>query len=258
MHPFVNERRRVIFWWSAKCGCTTVKSIMLESMVYDFVSDRMSVSIGELRESVARVIYESRSPNKSIDFLVSDFARRNSVNGIHCLIAGSYKKVQLKEAESFANILFVRNPFERFVSGLIDKHVEGSFTHMFRPESFRHAARNIGRLEEHHFAPQASRAYMRGLRYDRVFNIKSIDYAYLSSLLGMEVKPRTMHRKRVYESPCVEGLPSLPYESLAEIKSSGSLPSYECFYDIESKSFVQDYYWDDFELMRRLSPPSCA
>lgn len=258
MHPFVNEKRRVIFWWSAKCGCTTVKSVMLESMAYDYVSERADVSVGELRDSVARVVYDSGSPVGSIDTLVSEFTRRRSVSGVHCGLAGSYRTMSLADADSFTNVLFVRDPFERFVSGFVDKHVEGSFTSAFRPKSFAHAARSIDQLEDHHFAPQASMAYLPGLEYDRVFDIGSIDYPYLSSLLGMEVAPRVMHRRRSFSAPCVDGLSAMPYDGLAAIKSSGALPSYDCFYDLESRSFVQDYYWDDFDLIRRLLPPSAA
>jgi hypothetical protein len=258
MHPFVNTERRLIFWWTAKCGCTTVKSIMIERMVLDYVSSRMASDESAVRSSLDRILYNKTGPDGGrLDSLVSDFLGRQRIFSAHPLHAGAGFRVPLEMASEFKNILFVRDPFKRFVSGVLDKHIEGNFSHLFRPASFLDAARNIGLLDRHHFARQTGDAYLPSLSYDRVFDIESIDYEFLSGLLGMKVEPRVMHRNREFSGDCPPNLAEATYKQLFEIKSSGSLPRYDCFYNDESRAMVKRHYRDDFDLMR-LSSPSAS
>jgi hypothetical protein len=113
-------------------------------------------------------------------------------------------------------------------------------------------------LDPHHFAPQASAAFLPGLSYDRVFDIGSIDYDYLSELLCMSVAPRVMHKKREFTRECPPLLSSMSYDDLADLKASGSVPRYECFYDDECRDLVSRYYEADFALMRRWLNPSVS
>lgn len=255
MHPFVNINRKVIFWWTAKCGCTTVKSIMLESMAFDHCSGLMDVDEVSVRASLGRILYSRSGPDGTeIDNVVSKFLVRERIFSIHTHQAGSEFRVTQEFASQFRNILFVRDPLKRFVSGVLDKHIDGSFSHLFRPRDFLDAANNIGLLERHHFAPQTGGAYLPSLEYDGVFNIESIDYSFLSEVLGMSVEPRVMHRKIAFSGECPPNLAEAGYEELVSLKSGGTVPSYECFYNDHSRSLVEKHYRDDFELMRRWLP----
>lgn len=259
MHPFVNVGRRVIFWWSAKCGCTTVKSIMVESMAFDFVSRRMDADESLVRSAVDRVLYRRVGPDGSpTDRLVSRFLAEAEIDSLHCPAAGSLLLLPPWVASEFVNVLFVRDPFDRFASGVVDKHVDGSFSRFFRPSSFRDACSRIDMLEPHHFAPQASWAFLPDLRYDRVFDIGSIDYEYLSGLLGMRVAPRVMHRRAEFSDECPPGLPDMGYDELADLKRAGRVPRYGCFYDDECRAMVARHYAADLELVRRWLPPEAS
>lgn len=250
MHPFVNIDRKIIFWWTAKCGCTTVKSIMLESMAFDYASARLNADEASVRAAVDRILYRRVGPDGSeVDRAVADFIAGRKIGSVHCVQAGAGLRVSHELASGFTNVLFVRDPFKRFVSGVLDKHIDGSFSYLFRPSSFLDAAKNIGLLDEHHFAPQASDAYLPSLPYARVFDIEDIDYSFLSEILGMRVEPRVMHKKREFSGDCPPSLASATYEELAEIKSKGDVPSYDCFYDEESKGLVAWHYREDFDLM---------
>lgn len=259
MYPFVNPERSLIFWWSAKCGCTTVKSIMIESMVFDHVAAGFGAAEGEVRASLDRILYGGAGPDGTeFDAAVADFLARNYIFSAHCLIAGSICRVSLEQASGMRNVLFVRDPFDRFVSGVVDKHIDGPFCSVYRPSSFLDAAENIDRLEKHHFAPQASDAFLPDLAYDRVFDIRSIDFGYLSDILGMEVRPRRLHGGLDHSLPCDPGLPAMGYDELALMKAAGRLPAYDCFYDDRSRSLVSEYYRDDIDLMRRWLPPEAS
>jgi hypothetical protein len=257
MHPFVNIDRNLIFWWSPKCGCTTVKSIMLESILLDHVSKTMAVDEESISESL-RLCFAREFPKESnlVHRAVRGYLSRMRIGNFHAPITGPRVYLKKDFAAGFTNVLFVRDPFKRFVSGLVDKHVDGSFSHISKPDSFRGAASNIDGLEPHHFAPQSSEAYLPDLEYDRAFDIEDIDYEYLSGLLGMRVRPRMMNRKSLFVGDCPEGLAALPYEGLVRMKSTGSMPDYECFYDEDSRAMVSEYYAADFDLMRRWLPAS--
>lgn len=254
VHPFINHSRKVIFWWSAKCGCTTVKSIMLQSMVFDHVGQYMVADEDSVLSSMDRLIKnKNANDGGELDRLVSDFLSKNYILNYHPKIAGPSEFVGLRFASQFRNVAFFRDPLKRFVSGFVDKHIDGFFSSIFSG-SFLEAARDIDQLEPHHFLPQTSGAHLPGLVYDRAFDIESIDYGYLSELLGMRVKPRLMHRVREFSGECPEGLENMGYDRLVEMKRSARMPNYHCFYGEESSRLVSDYYRDDIELMRRLLP----
>lgn len=259
MHPFVNIDRGVIFWWSPKCGCTTVKSIMLESMVFDHVSRSLKVE-EELVSAAVEICLKGGRPKDSdgVYETIRKYLSSRNVHSLHPQIAGPSLLLDLDSASKFANVLFVRDPFKRFVSGLVDKHIEGFFSNIYAPKNFKEAAFNIGKLESHHFAPQTSEAYLPGLEYDRVFDIENIDYEYLSGLLGMRIAPRLMNREVPLSGFCGDSIADAPYEHLALLKSSGGLPPHECFYDEKSRRLVGEYYKGDLDLMRRWLTPSDA
>lgn len=252
MHPFINHSRKVIFWWSAKCGCTTVKSIMLQSIIFDHVNRHVVTDEETVLSSMDRLM-KRRLPIKGddVDGLVYDFFLRNYIYNYHPTMAGPIEFIGLEAASGFRNVVFLRDPFKRFVSGFVDKHVDGFFSHLFAG-SFLDAAENIIRLEPHHFLPQSSGAYLPELKYERAFDIESIDYGYLSELLGMRVKPRFLHRGKDFSGECPQGLEGLGYDELVEMKRSGVLPDYSCFYGEKSKALVSKYYRGDIDLMRRL------
>jgi len=231
---------------------------MVESIVHDYVSERLEASPKEIRSSMERVFYKKTGVSSPLDGVVATFLKENGISHLHCPATGSRIVLKREFAEQFVNVAFVRDPFKRFVSGFMEKHIEGSFTHVFRPSSFVDGARNIGRLEWHHFCPQTSCAYLPRLTYDRVFDIERIDYGYLSDVLGMEVEPRVMHRQWNYSGDCPAGLSRRTYEELASMKKSGDMPRHECFYDEESRSLVEKHYERDFEFMRRWLKPESS
>lgn len=227
--------------------------------MFDHVSKRTNADESAVRAAVERMIVNREGPDGgAVDRAVSDFLAASLTTCFHSSAAGAGRIISLEEARKFRNVLFVRCPLKRFVSGVVDKHIEGPFTSIFRPESFLDAARKISSLERHHFSPQASEAYLPELSYERVFDIESIDYKYLSDLLGMNVEPRVRHRQIDFSGDCISGLPSLPYDDLVAMKKAGGMPRHDCFYDEESRNIVLKYYEKDFDLMRRWSIPSVA
>lgn len=232
---------------------------MLESMVFDHVSAKESVTEDQIASSIDRFFkMDAASAVTSVDRLVWNYLYSRKIGEIHSYAAGSRLFLSRHFASGFVNVAFVRDPFKRFVSGLVDKHINGSFSHIFSPRSFRDAASSIGLLEPHHFDPQTAGAYIPDLKYDRVFDIEDVDYDYLSGLLEMRVRPRVMNKKTFLSGACQEILATAPYERLVELKSADRLPDYECFYDEESKRMVGDYYRRDFDFMRRWLNPSDA
>lgn len=270
MHPFLNDDRKLIFWWSAKCGCTTVKSIMIQCMVFDYVSKFLDISADDVLEAIRRFVFNVGKQTE-LDDLVAEFFLLNKVKpkgvaSFHDFQCGANLKINYKKASTYKNVLFLRHPFKRFVSGFFDKYIEpGQYTKFFKPKNFMDALANVNLLHKHHFLPQTSGGYVDGLKFDMIFDIEKIDYAYIEGLLDFHVRPRIMHNNYSSgwsynslsnkEKECVEDMTLLPYENLVEIKKSKNI-NWRCFENENTNNILRQHYDDDFKLYNQIKSTS--
>lgn len=216
MFPFINREKNIIFWWSAKAGCSTIKSIMFEMI------------------------------NKN------DHCKAWSDEKFHKPVAKG--KISLTDAQSFINILFIRDPYKRFVSGVIDKNINGELTKFYKPQNFVDAVFNIDSLDgyKHHFAPQTSEHFISNLEFDYVYDIEKIDYTELSSVCNFKITERKRN-----QSLCINPDNKLihayllDYDTLASLKSSKNIPPYQYFYSPDIKERINKYYHKDFILFQK-------
>ena len=262
MYPFLYYDRKLIFWWSAKCGCTTVKSIMVQCMAFDHVSNFLDTNADDVLESIRRFVFKVGNQTE-LDNLVADFFLFNRVKpkgvaSFHDFQCGTNLKINYEEASTYKNVLFLRHPFKRFVSGFFDKYIDdGQFIESFKPKNFMDALANINLLDKHHFLPQTSGGYINGLKFDMIFDIEKIDYAYLGQLLDFHVRPRIMHNNYSSgwsynhvlnkEKECLEDMTLLPYENLVEIKKSKNV-NWRCFENEKTQNILHQHYAGDFKL----------
>lgn len=267
MHPFIHKNKNIIFWWSPKCGCTTVKSILVQSMVIDYIKSKMPnivVNEDHVLESIRKFINGMSDSYKSdIPLLIKQFFNEEKVNPIgvasfHYFKCGVNLKLSLDEASKYNNILFLRHPYKRFVSGFFDKHVLKNPICSFVPKNFIDAIENINLLDYHHFAPQFSNGWIKELNYDAVFNIEKIDYDYLSRALKFNVKPRFLHQNYLadwsYENKSkqkekfFEKMINVPLNELLKVKGK---VDWTCFFDEYCESKLREYYEKDFEFWEK-------
>ena len=144
MYFLKDEKRKIMFGWSAKCGCGTIKQ-----MFYFLQNGKLD-------------------------------------NPIH--LPDEYKIKNFDGDEDYLIVLFIRNPYERLVSGYLDKYKKiptGNYRWRddkeltfknFVNELFQNAFKTI---ETHHFIPQISYNWDDKIKNHKnmlIFDIANIDY----------------------------------------------------------------------------------
>lgn len=217
MYFLINTRYRVAFGWSAKCGCTMVKSLFFElSGVF--------------------------MPN----------------------VHGAWLWAGLPpDGGGFEVIVFARNPYERLVSGFLDKYGRSRELEASDPlpeEGATSFSRFVRWLEQegmrtrspnfvHHFTPQLSEAWLDSMPVAKVYDIKAIDHEYLQARFESTIAPR--ERRMNAGAPVAgqrTGAGLLPISQLANL---AVVPEYASFYDAETKAAVARIYRRDLEFFRR-------
>ena len=115
-------------------------------------------------------------------------------NGVHK--PEEYEKKELYFDESYYICLFIRNPYERLVSGFLDKYSskESRFVRsQWKPSlelTFQNFVHDLTRngfqtLNIHHFTPQLSESWNDSIKNHQnlfIFDINSVPYDFLESI----------------------------------------------------------------------------
>lgn len=159
-------------------------------------------------------------------------------------------------------ILIVRNPYERIVSGFLDKFRTGSdlyqkWDHKTSPLTFHNFVNALvdGRFEQnnhvrHHFTPQLSEDWDDRIRRHPklyVFDLHAINYSRLESQFGKKIPKEVLDVKWAYpyiESIKDEAVHDVPIHLLFRKK-----PDTSCLYTEALKETVYRFYQKDFEYL---------
>ncbi len=224
MHWLVDNKRRVIFGWSAKCGCSHLKKIY-----YYLRNGRTDNKIHVPEE------YHQQLPEniKGCDIVIV------GRNPYHRLVSGFLDKYARIDGEF--------------------RHMWGPRVLTFREFVEELTCSNWNVINEHHFTPQTTEAFdpkILNARTVRYFDIGSIDYKYIEELYGVKIPDQLIsfrgghhHNKKEKNSKQIE------YSLFAEkdvynyinkkITDSGL-----CFYDEEIKRKVHRFYLNDFTFFK--------
>lgn len=220
----VDDQLKVVFGWSAKCGCAHVKKMVL--------------------------------------FLWKD---ELEVENVHC-----YEKINSglpKDIENYTVILFIRNPFERLVSGFLDKyHRGGYFDFMWKHEKKTFSLfvdellkGDYKMVEKHHFTPQTTEKFNKSeimkSKSLKIFDIKNIDYSYLEKLYLKTIPPSVIQFRGGNEKKLWE--PFGPYDK--EFVYDVEIDEYflykvpfKAFYNTELLQKVDHFYYGDFSFFSEM------
>ena len=193
-----DKKKKIIYGWSAKSGCSHLK--------------------------------------KLLKFLIF-----NKVNVVQVHSNAEYGAFPVEYNEAYRIILIVRNPYERLISGFLDKYTKpgpylnrwkGPLTfRLFVQELFHHAFRTI---DKHHFTPQLSEEWrdeIRTCKNVQVYDLKNIDYAYLETLYAKKIPNDILAFRGGHEN-------SKPYKR--DPRAADTDP--RLFTDV--RPFWQDFYVD--------------
>lgn len=213
MHFLVSKKRRVVFGWSAKCGCSHVKKMWnyLNSIDCD---DIHKLSYGVLPMDIHNytTILFTRNPYKRI---VSGFLDKYRTEG-------EFRPKWKSKTITFSH----------FVDAVIKESEQ---------------------VHKHHFTPQASENYSDKVfssKITKIYNIDNIDYQYIGSLFEKELTKhiiewkgphiRSLTVKKEHNGEYVYDVDMNEYfDRDVETK---------CFYNSVIKQKVFNYYKEDFDV----------
>jgi len=221
MKFIVLSKVKVIFGWSAKCGCSHVKRI-----IHFFQNGKTDNKIHTNDESMKLPIPIPE------DYQVIIFIR----NPYHRLVSGFIDKYAIGR---------------EFHSRWPEK-TKLTFTN-FVKEVF---SRNTKVIEWHHFTPQLSEYYNDSVGNHtklKIFDITNIDYSYLETLFGKTIPDQLLTFRglnQIVKSKTELTFNNPIYELPIEEYSNSDI-DYYLFYNDELKQKVYEFYKKDFLFFKR-------
>jgi len=219
MYFIINNDKKIIFGWSAKCACSHIKRIYW-NLDNDNINNEPHINIEELNKlpdntNEYDIILFVRNPYKRI---VSGFLDKYKKDG-------SFRKMWKNEKITFS----------LFVDEII--------------------AENWDVIEKHHFIQQTSEKFdeekiLQAKSY-RIFDIENIDYSYIEMLYNKKINNDVLfikygHERKIYENTINYDVYDLEIEEYYENNIN-----YKYFYNNEIKNKIYKFYENDFTFLKK-------
>ncbi len=162
--------------------------------------------------------------------------------------------------EKYLLIIIIRNPFERLVSGFLDKYKPtGHCYHLWNnnmPLTFKNFVDELIKgdfkmIEEHHFTPQLSEEWSDSMRNQKkciIYEINNIDYNTLESIYNKEI-PIEIKCNKDNENKNTEII-DYPIYDIPLSEYYNKKPLLKCFYDEDIRKKVEHFYKCDFDFFK--------
>lgn len=274
-YPLINTEKKFILFTNAKCGGTTLKSWFVDSLDLE---NTFSDTFQALRHYGFYFVfkwYKYRFANHELERIkfYNPYLRRF----VKIYRKATYSKIKkhLRDPD-FIRIAVTRNPYDRLVSGFVDKFCGKDLRRPWVQQVIKQAntygnesnngitfsqfvdylyARNL-RDVNGHWRNQTYIFY--GVELDQIIDLKDMSSKLpeLSKSLGIETNIAFKKRRQSnnYSKGKNSQLPENAYDisnkKLIKLKNeSGSFPDKKAFYNTEIKQKVREIYKDDFEML---------
>ena len=212
MYFLIDNKLKIIFGWSAKCGCSHIKKIF-----------------GYLQNDIENNVIHT---NKDFNNLPNDI-------------------------ENYTTILIIRNPYERIISGFLDKYREGGeFRFMWKQNTLTFTnfvdelvKNNWEMVEKHHFTPQTSECFNSDAilksKVLKVYNIKNINYKYIEQIYNKNIPKTLINFRGGHERNSTIELNTPVFDlDFNSYNDKNIKPKY--FYNKNIRNKVYNFYKNDF------------
>ncbi len=215
MYFLVDNDRKVLFGWSAKCGCSHIKNI------FHFLQTNNLDNTLNTKEEYCSL------PN---------------------------------DIENYTTIIVCRNPYERIVSGFLDKYRKnGEFRFLWKYPviNFSKFVDEVTKdnrevIEKHHFVPQTKEEFDKKILLSKsikLYDISNIDYKYIENLYNKKIPDYVIKKKygherefQIKKKVCINKyVYDLDLDSYADNKVD-----IKYFYNKEIKNKIFNYFIEDF------------
>lgn len=220
MRFIIIDDKKLIIFWSPKCGCSTLKTIL--AIYYDIDNKNKYKSIHKNKELSAKI---NKKDKNKIDI---------------------YKNYDI--------VMLIRNPYERLISGFLNKYVNGKIKNPPNCICFydfcQILQKNPRQIDRHHFEKQTTG---QGWKFYNELQRPKIKYVLdtskvndITKILGLNISEIKLNssKKSIKKDEKMKqrNLWSLNYNSL---RNSNEL-CYSNFYNDHISKIVYNIYKDDF------------
>jgi len=164
--------------------------------------------------------------------------------------------------EEYITILIVRNPYDRLISGFLDKYKEnGEHRHLWKHGTITFSTfvdelvkNDWLMIDYHHFTPQTTEYFDKDIIYKskilKVYDLNNIDYNYIENLYNKKIPDNLLqfrggHERNIYS----ETFENFVYDLDMSTYYNYNMNIKYFFNDILWKK-VYDYYYNDFMFFR--------
>jgi len=164
------------------------------------------------------------------------------------------------DIENYTTLIFCRNPYERIVSGFLDKYkINGEFRHLWKYPSllFSQFVNEVikndwNMIDKHHFSLQTKERFDKKILSSKIikfYDINNIDYEYIEQLYNKKIPDCVMNKKegheRIYQIKTDISFDNYVYDlNMDEYIHYNIKKKY--FYNEEIKKKVFEFYINDF------------
>ena len=210
MYFLVDEKNKIVFGWSAKCGCSHIKTI------FNYLNNIETIHLhvntyNKLPEKIEEytTILISRNPYKR---LISGFLEKYKQNG------------QCRKLWKYPTLTF-----SQFVNELMKNNYE--------------------MIDYHHFTPQTSEMFSINILNSKLikcYDIHHIDYSYIESLYNKKIPDSILNKKFGHELKAQSKSINRPVYNLNMDTYVDYNVNINFFYNEELQKKVYHFYKQDF------------
>ncbi len=198
--------------------------------------------------------------------MIYKYLAQNVVNfeGRHI---GTYNELGVID-DSYTVILIIRNPFERLVSGYLEKYrIDGplrkkwNISTVLNFESFVDELVNESKvIDRHHFTPQLSENWddkIYSHKNLKIYDVKNIDYSFLEKLYNKKIPADILDYRGCFRTQMMKNKTEIlqenvkAYEIELDKHKVGSRYSYDKYYNTDIKEKVLLFYKKDFDFFTK-------
>jgi hypothetical protein len=220
MRFLVDNSNKVIFGWSAKCGCSLIKRIF--RYLYG-----TSINDQEFIDAPNAHVF-----SKDLTILPDDI-------------------------EKYTTIIISRNPYKRLVSGFLDKYrIGGEFRHLWKYNYITFSMfvnelikNNWDMVERHHFTPQTSETFNNIIfksKCIKFYDIENIDYKFIEKLYNLTIPESILQKKEGHERGQYDVTVNKHVYNSYMMTYLNSNVDLKYFYNEELKQKIFKFYKNDF------------
>ena len=226
MQFIILEKKKIIIFWSPKCGCSSLKVILCNYLNIDFSKNKH--------------VHKNKTLKKMIDKLPKNI--------------NYYKDYDI--------LWLIRNPYERLVSGFLNKYINTQYKIPKNCNNFKDFCKilynNSKKINKHHFENQTVHNnawnFLNKLDKSKIKYIETSQVNEISKILNINInfvhKNNSKQQNKTITNSKINELWLKTFKEVKTLKKQKKI-NYSDFYNDELKKLVHKIYKNNFNYFNK-------